>query len=240
MDHRPLSLLYVGLALLAALPASLSGLATVFGPDVTAGDDSFEARVAYGSESERWGYRVHYQHAWNGAWRSRIVGVASEADGEDVEYRYTRLETQWQFAEDEIDGWDGAFRLDLQAADGDNLPHQVRLVFTGQRKFFDWMLLRSNLFTGRTVGAQSHDGWIVQGRLEVAAVVADGITIGLDYFANLNHTEAFRSFDEQRHQLGPTIRARLPAGFVAHVIVLGGLSEAAEDLEARLGFGYGF
>lgn len=218
---------------------SASGLSTVFSPDVKAGDRSVEYRFSYVEETERQGHRFHAQWAHNETVRSRLVLAGRKDEGADFDYRFTRLETLWQFAEDEEAGYDGAVRLDLQAADGDNEPHRIGTWLVGQYEVADGWRLRGGLFGSYEIGPGRDEGIGVQARGAVLRRVISDWTAGLEYFGNLNTTEDFGSFDEQRHQVGFLLRTSV-LGLALQGRMLVGVSEGASDLEVRLNAGWSF
>jgi len=96
----------------------------VFGPEVTPNSRALEWRtsVAPGSDgrSDRVASRLHYQQTVTDDLRLRAVlqGADEPASTSDFDFDFLQLEAQWQFLEDEEDGWDSALRLDLQLAEG--------------------------------------------------------------------------------------------------------------------------
>lgn len=68
---------------------------TVYSPDVTADTQAVEVRFAYDEDAESLATRVHYQYAFNDAFRLRGIAAVNNNRDEDFDYRYFRLEGQY-------------------------------------------------------------------------------------------------------------------------------------------------
>jgi len=137
-------------ALLLAIAASRAhATSTVFSPDVDAGTSALDYRISYvpsdAGRRSAFTQRLHYQRAFDGAWRGRIIGTQGRRGSDDLEYRYTRLELQWQYLEDERAGWDAALRFELQVAAESDRPDRFRLAWTGKTDVGGLWQLRANV-----------------------------------------------------------------------------------------------
>jgi len=221
---------------MTAAPLTLANTSSVFSPDVDAGDRSVEYRASFepnddGAEDE-FSHRLHYQHALDDKRRWRLIGL-QEDTGSGLEFRYMRFEYQRQFHEDENDGWDSALRFELQLAEGDNLPHRVRLAWTGKVDVSERWQLRSNVLAGREFSSGADSGVALETRWQATFKLDGGTRLGLEMYNDLNTTAGFGSFEDQGHQLGPVARFKL-GRFGLDVSYLHGISSSAPDGAWRL------
>jgi hypothetical protein len=235
------------LALLGLAPGLASGPAfattgTVFSPEVDDGERGLEYRISlqpdHDDQPERFSHRLHYQHALDDSLRWRLIALQREVDNDGLEFRYARLELQWQFLEDQEAGWDSALRYELQIAEGDDLPHRVRLAWTGKGDVTDRWQLRANFLTGREFGSGSNSGLLLETRAQATYRLNNGTRIGLEMFNDLNYTTDMGSFDDQAHQLGPIVKTGI-GGWGVELSYLIGLSDGAADQDFRLIVGRG-
>ncbi len=207
---------------------------TVYSPDVTKGKHAVEYRAAFDADNDSFAHRLHYQYCFTDSLRGRIILLQSGSSFSDLDYRYVRLETMWQFLEDENAGWDSALRLELQIADSDDPPSRVRLGWTSKVDISDRWQLRGVLKTGRQFGKESRDGFLIDLRAQASYKITDALRLAVDYYGDLNDTDDIGSFAEQEHQLGPMLKFNLGGGWKGIAGALFGLSEAAADSEFRL------
>ena len=221
---------------LLPLPA-MANTTTVFSPDVKEDTSALEYRSSYvpsdGDERSAFAHRLHYQRAINDTWRWRLIGQQNRRGDDTLEYSYSRLEVQQQYREDEVHGYDAAFRYELQISDSSNRPDRVRFAWTGRRDFDPGWQLRSNVLLGREFGEASGSGLLVEARFQVTYPVFADSKLGIESFSDLNRTTDWGSFDDQEHQLGPIFKTglgplKINAGY------LWGFSDAAPDDNFRL------
>ena len=196
--------------------AALANTGTVFSPEVDAGERAAEYRGSYvpedGASPDVYTHRLHYQHAFDDRWRARLIALQRSVDGDSFDYRYTRLELQWQYLEDQSAGWDAALRFEAQLGNG--TPDRLRLAWTGKVDVGAGWQLRANALIGRQFG--------------------DGAASGLQMETRAQATSAIGSFDDQEHQLGPILKAKLGKSWSINASYLAGISDAADDGDWRL------
>lgn len=220
-----------------ASPAFALNTTSVFSPDVREGSKALELRSSMLPDESptAWAQRLHYQHALSDAWRVRFIGLFADSGPGSMEFRYFRFEAQWQFAEDEVAGWDSAIRYELQIAEGDNLPSRARIAWTGKWNWDNGWEARANFLTGRQFGPESHDGFLIEPRFQVTRSIADNWRLGLESFHDMNDTRGLGSFDEQEHQLGPILKGKLDGGKWSLAFSwLFGISDSADDNDFRI------
>ncbi|XOV82352.1 MAG: transporter [bacterium] len=244
MDLKILSrgLAFFSVLVLAVVPQLGSANTTsVFSPDVKEGDRMWEYRTSFepndGGQEDVFAHRLHYQHAFNGQSRLRVIGQQSD-NGGDLEFRYMRLEYQYQYLEDEDAGWDSALRFELQLAEGDDLPHRFRLAWTGKVDATDRWQLRANLITGREFHSGADSGVSLETRWQATYALDGGTRLGLEMFNDLNTTADIGGFDDQEHQLGPIVKLKLGRGWSVDFSYLFGLSDGAADENLRMHLKY--
>lgn len=224
------------LAWVSVLPVLATNTSSVFSPDVTPGSRSLEYRFS-GVERDgpdAWAHRLHYQQAIDDAWRWRLITAFADPAGASHEFRYGRLEVQWQYLEDETAGWDAAVRYELQIADGDDQPSRARVAWTGKRKFDNGFEMRANLLTGRQFGPESSEGWLLETRFQATVPMTPSTRIGIEMFNDFNDTRSFGSYAEQGHQIGPVFTAKIGEDWKLLTSWLFGVSEEADDHDFRL------
>jgi len=218
------------------LPSLLSGqnTSTVFSPDVKAGSQALEFRFGYDPDADSLAKRLHYQYAFNDAFRLRGIVLYRSDETEDWDYRYYRLEAQYQFLEDDTAPFDSALRFEFQYADGDDRPSRVRLAWTSKMDLNEDWQIRKNILTGHQFGPESTGGYLLETRAQVTRKLNDRFKLGVDYYGDLNDTNDFGSFDEQEHQLGPILKFDATDRLSGFAGVLYGISDSAADVEYRL------
>lgn len=224
------------LLLLAASTAGATNTTSVFSPEVKEGSRAFEYRFSGADESADFdmAHRFHYQQAINDAWRWRIISQFSDPDQGDVEYRYSRLELQWQFLESEEAGWDSALRFEFQLADGDDEPSRGRVAWTSKWNFDKGLELRHNFLTGQQWGPASNDGWLLENRFQATVPVTDKIRVGFEMFNDFNDHSDVGSWSEQEHQLGPILKTKIGDDTKLLFSWLIGASDSADDHDFRM------
>ncbi len=221
------------LVLLAAWSLPLEATtSSVFGPSVSAGERAAEYRLSYSPEEERFDHRLHYQQALSDRVRSRLIAAQARRGSGDLELRYFRLETQWQYRRS-TEGWNAALRGELQLAEGDDGPHRLRLAWTCARDLGPWQQ-RVNLLAGREFGSDPASGVSLELRAQITRRTNAGHRVGLSLFSDFNTTADLGSFDEQAHELGPIYKASLGSDWGLTAGMLFGLSDGAPDTTWRL------
>lgn len=225
------------LILIALLPGvAAANTSTVFSPDVDDGEREAEYRVSFVPEDEPapevFSHRLHYQQAFNDSWRARVLVAQRSVGGGSLDLSYTRLEVQWQYLEDEDAGWDAALRFEAQA--GDEGPNRFRAVWTGKIDLDGGWQLRANALVGRQTGAGAAPGLLLETRAQVTRSVGNGMRLGVEMFNDLNTTADTGSYDEQEHQLGPVLKAKIGGDWSLFASYLFGVSDTADDGDFRL------
>ena len=212
--------------------------ANVFGPDVTEGDRSMEYRASYLPDGDVFSHRLHFQYAFNGSVRARILGNQRSVDGGSLDYRSTQLEILWQYREDEQSGWDAALRFDFLV--GDEGPDRFRLVWAAQRNLDNGWQLRANALVGRQFGSRAASGVSVETRGQATYSLGGGKRFGIEMFNVIRSTANAGSFDDQDHKLGPVFKFRVGGDWSVTTSYLAGISDGAPNGDWRLMFGRGF
>lgn len=212
----------------------------VFGPEVNDKEANIDLRTAYNADEETWTYRNHIQYSFSDSFNLRGMTQHRINSSGQWDFRYFRVEGLWQFLEDETAGWDSALRFELEVAEGDNLPSRVRLAWTGSYDIDDYWQVRGNFLTGYRIGPESPPGALVEVRSQVSRRLNKNLRLAVDYFGNMNDTEAFGSWESQKHQLGPTLNIRCNEHISIVAGLLFGISRDASNKEFRLVTGYFF
>lgn len=243
MPKSLLAILFLTLAV--ASPAAAQSTSGVSGSDVRAGETSIEYRFAFSPDNdgrpENFAHRFHVQHSFDGKWRGRALIFISDRDNEAVKVQGVGAEVLYQFLESEKShGWDSAIRVDATLATVDGRPDRIR---AGWHNAFDlgrdWEL-RAVLLVGGELGDNARDGLSVETREELTVKLSPTLRVGAQAFNNFNTTAHFGSFDEQRHQVGPVLRAKLTKKLKLEASALFGISDDPTDVDVRVFAAYGF
>ncbi|MEL7454771.1 MAG: hypothetical protein AAGJ50_15525, partial [Pseudomonadota bacterium] len=161
----------LGLCLAMVTPAvSAQNVAGVFGPEVTPGSKAAEVRFAFAPANngrpDRFTSRLHYQQAVTDTIRLRGVIQGADSNTSDFDFDLVQFEAQWQFREDEIDGWDSAVRADVQITEG--RADLLALNWTSDIPLGDAWTVRAHAQGAVQVGGGRTDGLFLQTRYQVA------------------------------------------------------------------------
>ena len=228
-----------GIGFLAFAPTAYSqNTGGVFGPEVTPNSRALEWRtsVAPGSDgrSDRIASRLHYQQTVSDDLRLRAVlqGADEPAAGSDFDFDFLQLEAQWQFLEDEKDGWDSALRLDLQLAEG--RADLLGLNWTSDVILGGPWRARTVLLTAIQLGSQRADGLFLQTRTSLSYALGSGTQLQLQSFNIYGSTDGFGDFSDQNHALGPAVAGKFGRKWSYEASLLFGLTNATADTDFRL------
>jgi hypothetical protein len=207
----------------------------VFSPDVSGGSSAVEYRLSYipedGALPDLVSHRLHYQRALSDSWRARILAAHASVGGGSLDYQYTRVELQWQYLENRVSGGTAALRFEVQI--GDESPDRLRLAWSGKIDVDAWQL-RANALIGRQIGSGAAGGLQLETRAQLVRRMRHGLSVGIEMFNDFNTTAEFGSLDDQRHQLGPVLKADFGRGWSLLASYLAALSGAAPDHDLRL------
>lgn len=210
----------------------------VFGPNITEGDRSAEYRAALatldGTDDAIFVHRIHYQHAFNGAWRARGVVQASDIRGGGQEFDFFQGELQWQFLEKNEFGFSSALRADIRISDGDRFADLVSFNSTSQWDIDENWRANAVVLLAREFGVRSRDGINLETRASVTRKVAKNVRLGLETFNVWGNSDGgFAPVSQQRHSAGPVATWTLGNGWSLLGGTLFGVSDGAADADVR-------
>ena len=226
--------LSVALLLMSSVVSRAQNTALVFGPEVIAGEGVVDFRMGYDPDENRCVYRNHIQYGFSDSFSLRGLTLHTIDSSGQWDFRFFRIEGLWQFLESEKSGWDSALRFELEIAEGDDLPSRVRLAWSGMYDIDDYWQIRGNFLTGYEIGPASGPGALFEVRAQISRKLTHISRLSLDYFGNMNNTEAFGNWESQRHQVGPTLNVRLNKNIRVVGGMLFGISRTAVNTEYRV------
>jgi hypothetical protein len=229
-----------GLFLSLGSGLAAQNLSNVFSPDVDAGEQEFEWRVAWDPDTDSIASRAHIQYGLNESWRLRLIASGRDRPGDRLNHRYLRFEAQWQILEDQDAGWDSALRFEAQGADGDDTPHRLRVAWSNKWALGENWQLRLIGLAARQVGPDRASGILLESRARVATDLTNRLGLAIDLFSDYGSTADLADFDEQEHQIGPLLQIDLGGGFDVSLGALFGLTDASSDVELRSHFIWAF
>ncbi|MEM9054663.1 MAG: hypothetical protein AAGB16_05000, partial [Pseudomonadota bacterium] len=204
----------------------------IFPPMVNEGHKSVQYRGTYNTDSEGFAQRVHYQQALNGDFMWRVMAQARKTDDSDVDLDFMQAELFWEISDDS-DKWKTGLRFDARVRT-EGRPGLVGLHWTNQFPIAGTVKGRFVVLSATDIGDDRRDGVFLQTRGNVFIPLEAGPVIGLEYFSSHGSTEAFGSFKNQSHQLGPFANFKLTDDWGLFTGALLGVSEAAADQELRI------
>lgn len=230
-------LVLIGLVLIAASPnAHAQNVGGVFGPDVKPDSKAIEFRTANAPRSDgrpaRSTSRLHYQQTVTDNLRLRAVVQGADTNTSGFDFDLVQFEAQYQFLEDERDGFDSAVRVDLLI--GKDRPDLVSFNWTNDVPLNDRWALRGLVLAQVQFGDSRGDGLFLQTRSSVRYKLNDTYNLQLQVFNNYGSTDDFPAFRDQNHSIGPAAAIKLDDGWAIEASVLFGLTNATSDADFRI------
>lgn len=212
--------------------ALAQGTGTVASPVIKPGSSvSVAAAMAFEDDSEGFAHRMDYRRTVADGWRLGAILFFNDRGGD---YRYRRLaaEVMYQFASSET-GWNSAVQVRVRVADGNDGPGRVRVAWLNRWRPVNGPELRLIGLAAQEIGDDRSDGVALETRGEATWRLGSDLRAGAQIFNRYNTTEAFGSFETQRHSIGGVVKGSLSEKISYRVNVLGGVSQAAPDFEVR-------
>ena len=193
---------------------------------------SIAGAVAVKDNDEGFAHRMSYRRAISDRWRLGAIVFFNDRGGD---YRYRRLaaEAMYQFASSDT-GWNSAIQVRGRLADGNDGPGRVRVAWLNRWRPINGPEVRMIALAARDFGENPGDGLALETRGEATWRIGADVSVGAQVFNRYNTTAAFGSFQTQRHSIGGVIKGPLTDRISYRVNALGGLSDAAPDLELRV------
>ncbi len=215
-----------------SLPALGQNTGGVFGPVVNEGHQSWQYRIALDSDTDRDAQRLHYQRSINDDFMWRVVVQRREMANGQHEHDYLQGELFWQLP-DIRSNWHQGVRFDLLARD-DGRPYVFGLHWMSDLHFDDRWMLRTLLLTGVQFGQNRESGLALQTRASLNYKALQGFNLALSMFNRYGFVDDMPGFEEQRHQIGPTLSASLGQGWSLQAGYLKGITRSTSDDTFRL------
>ncbi|MEO0450728.1 MAG: hypothetical protein AAFZ74_10475 [Pseudomonadota bacterium] len=213
--------------------ALAQGTGTVGNPVIKPGSSiSLAAAIAVEDDAEGFAHRLDYQRTVADGWRMRAILFFNDRGGA---YRYRRFaaEAMYQFASSET-GWNSAIQVRARVVDGNDGPDRVRVAWLNRWRLENGPELRLIGLASQEFGDDRSDGLALETRAEATWRLGSDLRAGAQVFNRYNTTEAFGSFETQRHSVGGVVKGSLSETLSYRLNVLGGVSEAAPDFEVRV------
>ena len=228
---------------LAALIAAMTGgralaqdINGVPNADVRAGYQAISYRVGYSlfdAAPSAFAQQISYQQNFGERWSLSGAANFGKRGDEPLEFKAFQAIAEWQFAEDEEAGADGALLLIARQPDNGNGPGRVVLAAAGKWIVRDIWEIRSVFGANVEYGDNAEDGVGLGGRIEATRRIGAIGRLGAQTAHSFNTTAHFGSFSDQNHQAGLVAKTLIgPLSITATSLF--GLSRAAPDAEFRL------
>jgi hypothetical protein len=195
--------------ILAYIPVSIANISGVMGPNIESGDRSIQFRSAISlaesdSQQDNLIYRVHYQHAFNDTFRTRVVMQYQDIDG--FEYDFFRTELMYNFKKlGAGEKWSSALRFDLRTYRGSE-PEEFAINWANQWDLSNEYRLRTTLILGQEIGGNRQlNSFTVQTRASLSRQLESGVRVGLQMMNEHGEMGGFVTGDERGVYIGPVV-----------------------------------
>jgi hypothetical protein len=225
------------LMLLGVVPhAALAQGGNVFGPSVRVDDRSAEWRfLAAAGEDGAWtqATRLHYQQAFNAAWRLRGVVQAAAGPGQHWAVDFARAELLWQYRAATPSGYQAGLRFDARL--NHQGAHRIGVNWVQQWDVADGWRLRAILLADHEIGAGAVNGVRLRHRARLSRRFSDRLTAGVEAFGRFgNLSGGLPAIAAQRHTAGPALFGDINTRWRWHATSQWALTRAAADTPLRL------
>lgn len=221
-------------------PARAQNLSTAAGPGVDPSDLSAEARAGLAANGRAVTTRLHLQRAFNDTVRLRGIVFGRDRGPGRFEVSYSEAQLLVQTAESRRhSGYAAAVRLDARYRHG-GPPHQFGLNWVHEVTFGGRWRARTGIYANRDIGEDPPGGITLETRSSVSRRLRNGIRLRLSLIDDFGRSTRFGGFNDQEHQIGPTVSGKLGQRWGWAVRSLFGLSRAANDAEVSLRLDYAF
>jgi len=231
-------IIITSLFLLNISTSDASNVGGVFGPTVNLGDKTFQYRAAYDSDTSELVQRVHYQQSLNDDVRLRGVIQARRTENSDVDVDFFQGELLWQLKNPQRN-WQTAVRFDARIAD-QGRRGLVAATWTNNIKWSKTLSTTALVLGSIDVGPDSRSGLFLQTRVNLSKKLNDVWKLNGELFSVYGSTADFNSFDEQTHQFGPSVSAKIGGGWSVLSGILFGVNSSSPDENLRFWLTKGF
>jgi len=230
-----------GLLALLSLIGFWSGFAlagntsTVFGPVVNEGHKSWQGRTGFDPDSDALVNRLHYQRAVSDDLQWRFIAQTRKTDDRTLDLDLFEGEVTLQLTEDSAN-WQQGLRFDLLAREATE-RHSFSVSWMHQVPLSKRWRGRALMQVGREFGGDRRGGVSFQTRASVAYKASDRWSLIIEMYNAYGSTVEGRSYEEQRHQIGPMVSYKFDGGWSVNAGALFGVSRASPDTNYRLFLG---
>ncbi len=222
----------LALGMSANLPAFAQNTGGVFSPVVNDGHRSAQYRATFDPDSEAFAQRFHYQQSLNDDVMVRGLVQTRKTNDSDVDFDFVQGEIFWELS-DADDAWKTGMRFDARIR-SDGRPGMLGVNWMTQRALSENWQGRFVVLTSADIGDDARDGVFLGTRAQLAWSGHDTVDLGVQLYSSYGAVDDLQGFDEQTHQLGPTVTARLDHGWGVYANILFGLTDATPDQQLRL------
>lgn len=220
-------------ALITLWPALVlsSNTGGVFGPVVTPGHRAAQYRIAQDPDSHAVAQRVHYEASVDDRFMWRAIAQLRKTPESDLDFDFFQGEFFVELS-DVADDWKQGLRLDVRLRDEDR-PHQLGLNWMHQVPLGSEWRARLLLLSALQFGNGSADGLFLQSRASIGRSLSARARVDAEWFSSYGSSQEFASWEQQVHQLGPTMSVTLGRGWSVFGGPLFGMTRRSPDLHLR-------
>jgi len=214
--------------------------------NISPDDRAVELRIGTpgGGEAQS---RVHVEQAFSGWYKLRVIAAFNHPEDSAWDYRGLTFENWLQWAEEasEGTGFNGGLRLSYTFSE-DGRPDEAAVRLTLTDKFASAWEWRANLIAGIETTDDPADGVELESRLQLTRALpidllgSDDWRLGAEAFSEYGNTSNLAGWDDQAHQIGPVAKAEWKNGVYLQTAVRFGLTDASDDVMAKVFIGREF
>ncbi len=203
----------------------------VFGPGVNEGHKSLQYRIAYDDSLEAYAHRLHYQQAVNGDTMWRVVAQQRENARGEYKHDFVQLEL-FQQLPDVSASWQTGVRFDLKLSDSGR-PNVVGVNWMNDVQLNDRWMARLLVLTAAQFGENHVSGVSLQTRGSLNYSYSARVLLSVSMFNSYGLLKDIQGFDEQQHQIGPTVQVFWGEGWHLQGGYLAGITDRTPDHTIR-------
>lgn len=198
------------LAAMAALPTFVhAGVGEIISPSVT--KDQFEAQYHFtrseddrASKDDSMTHRAEFEYGFTDDWLGEIGFKFEDKPGEDLDLKSVYLEGKYQMTDQKDGWWLSSGLLGEYVFNADDGPEKVeaKLLFQRDEELFRH---RGNIILEREVGGGDSDEIEIGSRWFSRWNLDEHFKPAIEWHAEWGTTSDIKSFDEQKHWVGPGI-----------------------------------
>lgn len=156
------------------------------------------------------------------------------------EFTNVFFEPKFQLFHRDEDGFDGSISAGVKIAEGDNPPHLLRSVLSGEVPYNQFKF-RHNSIIAHEFGPKSDSGLHYQSRWQIMHHIEKyKSNVGVEMFNDFGNLKKINGMNSTSHSLGPVVTGKINDHLGFQTGILAGISDPASDLAGKFWINYHF